>query len=145
MESIFYFKHSILNTPCPPFPGARLRDLKTIFYNWFFKFVSHQAFSHSRGGHDAGSATAPALGVSQPEGLGGTPQEPSPTCRGGGVSSKFWGWEGTAPHPTWARLRGACPSTTGLGTPRGTARVRAAPSLPPATSGGRGSPSRSHR
>lgn len=31
VESIFYFRHSILNTPCPPSPGARLFDLETIF------------------------------------------------------------------------------------------------------------------
>lgn len=50
MENIFYFKHCILNTPCPPSPEARLRDFKTIFYNLFFKFIAHQAFSHVQSG-----------------------------------------------------------------------------------------------
>lgn len=57
----FYFKHGLLNTPCPPSPGARLRHLKTGFHNCLFTFISHQAFSHSMVGCDAGSAAAPAL------------------------------------------------------------------------------------
>lgn len=57
----FYFKHGLLNTPCPPSPGARLRHLKTGFHNCLFTFISHQAFSHSVVGCDAGSAAAPAL------------------------------------------------------------------------------------
>ena len=139
MENIFYFKHSILNTPCPPSPGASLRDLKTIFYNWFFKFISHQAFSHSTGGRDAGSTAAPALGgFSQPEGFRGAPQEPSPARGDGGVSSKPLGRGGTAPCPARARLEGACRSAAGLGTPRGMGRMGAAPSFPPSHLGGTG-------
>lgn len=144
MENIFYFKHRILNTPCPPSPGARLRDLKTIFYNWFFKFISHQACSHSTGGRDAGSAAAPAPGgVSQPGGFRGAPQEPSPARGDGGVSGKLLGRGGTDPCPARAGFGGACCSAAGLGTPRGTGRMRAAPSFPPSHlgwTGGGGSP-----
>lgn len=113
MENIFYFKHSILNTPCPPSPGARLRDLKTIFYNWFFKFISHQAFSHSRDGHDAGSAAAPALG-------GGShsqrdSREPHRSCplpaKMGGSPANCWA-AGTRPlamHGPCSGVRAAAP------------------------------------
>lgn len=111
MEKIFYFKHSILNTPCPLSLGASLRDLKTIFYNWFFKFISHQAFSPSVAGVMPAAPQPPPWAFLQPEGFR-RPPEPSPA---GGFAANGRG----AGHGPSARGREQrpLPSTWGTGVP----------------------------
>lgn len=122
MENIFYFKHSILNTPCPPSLGARLRDLKLFFTIGFSNSFLIRPFpTSSQVRWWQGHSPCPG-GFEQLEGwiLG------SPLPTKGDIPGKLLGHGAQPLALHWC----VCHGTMALATPRGMGRMRTDLSTP---------------